>query len=252
MVTTKTAKTQGGQTEKPTELRTKQRAKTIYTKIIHRGLRVRLRTMGINPGGATDELFSLMKAAGFAQIDCTPDSASPRVIRAMGKNFRPEALPRTAELIARHRMPTAWFFLFGGPDEDLETIRETFAFIDRHVRPFDLVLMGAGLRIYPGTGLYRRALREGLVAPADPLVAPAFYVSPMLGRDRLLDLLSEAARTRPNCLPPGESTPDPAMLKDAVALREREGLDEPMFVTLLRLRRSWARFTDVDRPAPIG
>jgi hypothetical protein len=95
-------------------------------------------------------------------------------------------------------------------------------------------------------------LREGLVSPEDPLVTPAIYVSPALGLDRLLDLLREAARTRPNCLPPGESTPDAAMLKDAVALRERDGLDEPMFVTLLRLRRMWPRFAGVDGPAPIA
>lgn len=227
-------------------------AESICAEIVRRGLKLRLRTMGINPGGITDELFTLMKAAGFAQIDCTPDSASPRVIRAMGKNFAPEALTRAAGLIARHRMPTTWFFLFGGPDEDLETVRETFAFIDQYVRPEDLVLMGAGLRVYPRTGLHRRALREGIVRPDDPLVVPAFYVSPAVGRERMLAILREAARTRPNCLPPGESTPDARMLKEAVEMRVREGLDEPMFVTLLRLRRAWPRFAGIGGPAPIA
>lgn len=227
-------------------------AESICREIIRRGLSMRLRTMGINPGGITGELFSLMKAAGFAQIDCTPDSASPRVIRAMGKNFRPEALPRAAALIAEHRMPTTWFFLFGGPDEDIDTVRETFAFIDAHVRPDDLVLMGAGLRVYPNTGLHRRAVREGVIAADDPLVTPRFYVSPAIGHERMLALLREASRTRPNCLPPGESTPDPAMLKAAVEMRARDGLDEPMFVTLLRLRRGWERFADIAGPAPIA
>jgi len=217
-------------------------AEAICREVAARAPGVRLRTMGVNPGGVTEELLVLMKAAGFAQIDCTPDSASPRLIKTMGKNFTPEGLLRAARLIRRHAMPTVWFFLFGGPGEDDSTIAETLDFIDREIDPDDLVLMGVGLRIYPGTPLHRIALRQGVVRPDDDLVAPAFYVPPELGYDGVLSRLVDAAATRPNCLPPGENTPAPEMMREAVEMRARDGLAEPMFRTLLRIRRSWPRF----------
>ena len=228
-------------------------AEAICRALIRRDLRVRLRTMGVNPGHVTDELLDLMQQAGFAQIDCTPDSASPTMIRAMGKNSSPEDLVRTARGIRRRGMPTAWFFLFGGPGETAGTIRETMDFIDREVSPEDLVLMGIGLRIYPGTPLHRTAIREGIVSPEEDLVRPRFYVAPDLGYERIRDTLEEAAAVRPHCLPPGENRPSPEMLRQAVAMRRDQGLTEPMFRTLLRIRRSWPRFAGIAAPgnAPV-
>lgn len=229
-------------------------AEAICRALIRRGPRVRLRTMGVNPGHVTDELIDLMQQAGFAQIDCTPDSASPRMIRAMGKNFSWEDLVRAARTIRDRGMPTTWFFLFGGPGETAETIQETLDFIDREVSPEDLVLMAIGLRIYPGTPLHRAAIREGIVTPDEDLLAPRFYISPALGHDRIRDMLKEAAAVRPHCLPPGENRPDPAMLQQAIAMRRQQGLTEPMFRTLLRIRRSWPRFARVPMPghAPVA
>ncbi len=217
-------------------------AEAICREIVKAAPGVRLRTMGINPGGVNAELLDGMKAAGFAQIDCTPDSASPRMIKTMGKNFTHTELVRAARLIREHRMPTVWFFLFGGPGEDESTIEETLAFIDQEVDSDDLVLMGMGLRIYPGTPLQRIALREGVIGAGDDLVAQTFYVAPLLGSQGLLERLDKAASTRPNCLPPGENTPSPEMMRQAMELRVRDGLAEPMFRTLLRLRRLWPRF----------
>ncbi len=224
-------------------------AEAICDAIVAAAPGVRLRTMGVNPGGVTADLLGRMKAAGFAQIDCTPDSASPRMIRSLGKNFTPDGLLRAARVIRTEAMPTVWFFLFGGPGEDESTIAESLDFIDREISPDDLVLMGVGLRIYPATPLHRIALREGLVGPDDDLVTPTFYVQPPLGYDGVMRLLVQAAATRPNCLPPGENTPDPDMLRQAVEMRARDGLAEPMFRTLLRLRRAWPRFAGAT-PAP--
>lgn len=221
-------------------------AEAICREIASRNLGVRLRTMGINPGGISEDLFVHMKAAGFAQIDCTPDSASPRVIAALEKNFGRADLERGARIIREHRMPTVWFFLFGGPDEDEDTVRESLEFVDHHVAPDDLVLMGAGLRVYPDTGLHRRALAEGLAAPGDPLFRPLYYVSPRIGDARLRQMLRDAAATRPNCLPPGESTPDREMMGEAIRRRREQGLAEPMFRTLLRIRRERMGFPPVD------
>lgn len=211
-------------------------AEGICAEIARRGLGVRLRTMGINPGNATRRLFDLMLAAGFAQIDCTPDSASPRMLTNLGKNFTIDDLARTARIIREADIPTMWFFLFGGPGETEDTVRETFDFIDRSISGRDMVHMTCGLRIYPGTGLFRRAREDGTLSPEDPATETRFYISKDLGKERLFDLIDEASRARPNCVPVTETEPSPEMMREALELRRNHGLTEPMFRTLLRIR----------------
>lgn len=212
-------------------------AEAICREIIARGRSFRLRTMGVNPAGVTDDLIELMRAAGFAQIDCTPDSASPRMLASLRKGFTRAKLEEAADVIAARRMPTMWFFVLGGPGEDEATLEETFSFIDERIDPMDLVHLTEGLRIYPGTGLHEVALDEGVVEPGDDLLEPVFYISPM-GVRRLNELVREFTATRHNCLRAAESTPEPEMVREALEMREREGLeDEPMFRTLLRIRK---------------
>ncbi len=212
-------------------------AESICWEIAQRGLKARLRTMGVNPAQVTRELIDLMAAAGFAQIDATPDSASPAMLKSLRKNFSLAELERTAAILRETKMPTMWFFLLGGPGETEGTIAETFAFIDRCVAPEDMVHISEGLRIYPQTGLCDTAVREGLVSPGESLLARRFYVSPVLGRKRLLEIVGREIATRPNCVRSSESTPPPALLQEAVRIRREQGLMEPMFRTLLRLRR---------------
>ena len=218
----------------------KGHAEAICKEIIKRKLKVRLRTMGINPRNCSKELFELMKEAGFFQIDATPDSASPSVLMHLDKGFDLPEIEKMARLIKEFDLPTMWFFLFSGPGETWNTFMETLDFIDNFVNPDDLVYMNAGLRIYPGTPLYTLALKEGLIKPGQSILQPSvYYFSERCGRDEINLLIGEAAKTRPNCLPANETTPSPEMVKEAMALRNEMGLSEPMFRTLLRIRRKW-------------
>jgi len=216
----------------------KGHAEAICREIIKRKLKVRIRTMGINPRNTSEELFELMTGAGFVQIDATPDSASPAVLKKLDKGFTMEEVEKMAILIKKFDLPTMWFFLFSGPGETRETFRETIDFIDNYVSLDDLVYMNAGLRIYPNTPLYSVAIKEGLVMPDQSILQPSvFYFSEKCGKEEINQLIKEAAKTRPNCLPSNETTPSPDMIKEAHALRNEKGLTEPMFRTLLRIRR---------------
>lgn len=212
-------------------------AEAICDELIRRRTNAHLRAMGLNPRGVTPELLSLMKRAGFVQMDCTPDSAAPVVLERLGKGFTVEALERAASHIREAEIPTIWFLLFGGPGETEETFAQTLTFVDELVNPQDMVYMWAGLRIYPNTRLHGEALASGLVAEDDDLLAPKFYVSPELGRQRCVELIEVASRRRPNCVPAWEAAPDRAMLREALELRSRLQTTEPMFRTLIRLRR---------------
>ena len=215
-------------------------AEEICREIIRRGLKVKLRTMGINPRHCSADLFRLMKEAGFVQIDATPDSASPLVLKKMGKGFTLPSIRRMADLIREFDMPTMWFFLFGGPGENETTFGETLDFIDSYINPADLVYMNAGLRVYPDTPLYRIAIREGLIKKDQPVFfPPVYYYSREIGKDNLDKLIRQASRLRPNCLHALETAPSPEMIGEAMAERRAGGIDEPMFRTLLRIRRKW-------------
>lgn len=212
-------------------------AEAICNELIRRKSHVRLRAMGLNPRGVTPELLSLMKAAGFVQMDCTPDSAAPTVLKRLGKGFTVDALERAAGYIREAEIPTIWFLLFGGPGETEETFAQTLEFVDKFVDPRDMVYMWAGLRVYPNTRLYDEALESGLIREGEALLEPKFYVSSALGHRRCIELIEEASARRPNCVPAWEAAPDPNMLRQALALRAQLRSSEPMFRTLIRLRR---------------
>lgn len=212
-------------------------AEAVCREIIQRGLKVRLRTMGINPRHISSELLRLMKGAGFAQIDITPDSASSRVLFGLQKGFTRSSLEKSAELIRQLGIPAMWFFVFGGPGETEDSIHETFDFIDRFVYEEDLVHITEGLRIYPATPLHDLAVRENVVDPGDSLLRSKFYISPSIGYEQLTELILKAVDSRPNCLRATEAVPPPEMMKTAVEMRLKHNLTEPMFRTLLRLRR---------------
>ncbi|MEI8203410.1 MAG: radical SAM protein [Bacteroidota bacterium] len=217
-----------------------QHAENICREIIKKNIKVRLRTMGINPAHASAELFELMRNAGFAQVDSTPDSASPRMLINMKKNFNIEQLKKTAELLRYNDMPTMWFFLFGGPGEDESTVMETFEFISNHISPLDMVHMSLGLRVYRGTELYNIGLKENRYTISESLLDPPyFYISDQISKEILKELLQNYSKKYMNCILSSESTPPPEMMKEAVEIRVKEQLNEPIFRTLLRIRKSW-------------
>ena len=213
-------------------------AEAICEEIIRRGLSVRLRSMGVNPGGITDRLLDLMRQAGFAQIVCSADTADERTLKAYCKGFTRKQLEAAAMTLCKHDMPTMWSFIFGGPSETVETIESSFDFIECFVHPLDMVHMTEGIRIYPRTPIYDIAVQEGVISPNDELFRPVFYFSPALGAEALNALMKEKSAAHPNCIRSSESGPGPERIARAAALRQEHRLDEPMFRTLLRVRRT--------------
>jgi len=212
-------------------------AENICREIIKRGLKLRLRTMGVNPSGVTPELIKLMKRSGFAQIDCTPDSAADKMLVNLRKGFKREKLEKTVRILKEADMPTMWFFVLGGPGEDEDTLEETFSFIHNFIDERDLVHLTEGLRIYPDTGLAVKAIQEGLINEGESLLNPSFYVSQLLGKEKLAERVKAFAATHHNCLRAVDSSPSKEMIQKAVEIRKQENLSEPMFRTLLRIRK---------------
>lgn len=213
-------------------------AMEICQEIIRRGLEVKLRTMGVNPGEVTQDLLIAMKNAGFAQIDCTPDSASESMIKNYRKNFTLRKLKECAKLIRKHNMPTMWFFMLGGPGETEKTILETFQFIDEYIFEEDMVHITEGIRIIPNTPLYDIALQEGVISKDTSVIEPMFYVSPSIGKRKLTQILEQEIHKRNNVMNSIDTTPPKELIQAAIKYRMENKVEEPMFRTLLHVQNS--------------
>ena len=159
----------------------------------------RLQCLEMNPRDFDDALVTAMEQAGFVGMGITLESASDPVLQGLRKGFTCRDVHNAAAVVARHRIPCAWVFLFGGPGETPETVRETLQFAKRHIRPKDVAFFNAGIRIYPGTELETIARTEGLLSlPAEEMLAPLFYLSPEVDAEWLDRELKNAMGSQMN------------------------------------------------------
>ena len=210
----------------------------ICKEIITRKLNLKLRTMGVNPGDVTEELICLMKEAGFSQIDCTPDSASDKMIKVYKKNFSKRKLIECSQIIRKYNIPTMWFFMMGAPGETKNTILETFEFIDRYIFKEDMVHITEGIRILPDTELYEIAVKQNIIQETDNVLEPMFYVDPDLGKQRLTEILNCEIKKRNNVLNSIDTKPTEDLIQETLKYRSENNINEPMFRSLLRVENT--------------
>jgi radical SAM superfamily enzyme YgiQ (UPF0313 family) len=175
-------------------------AAAICYAIAARGLRVALSTMGFNPLGSSPALLGAMRAAGFNSIMVTPEAASERMLASYEKGFSLDAVERCADEVEGSGIASAWFFMLGGPGETKDTVEETLRFVERRLRWRDcLVIIGSGVRVFPGSALARTAADEGRIGGSD-LTDPLFYLSSDVEEQWLLRRINQAIALRPNAV----------------------------------------------------
>ncbi|WP_257306699.1 B12-binding domain-containing radical SAM protein [Geothrix campi] len=130
------------------------------------------------PQGVGEELVRAMAASGCVEASLGFESGTPAILKEMNKRFTPDEVRRISDLLAAHGIRRMGFLLLGGPGETRETVEESLAFA-RSLQ-LDGLRVTAGIRIYPGTALARRALQEGVIASEEALLYPRFYLAPGL------------------------------------------------------------------------
>ncbi len=90
-----------------------------------------------------------------------------------------------------------------------------------------------GMRVYPGTGLQRRALRERRIQPDTDLLSPIYYLGADMSSEAVFGLLNEFAGESPNWIV-GDPTPEYARLVER--LREK-GIVGPLWSYFAMLQR---------------
>jgi radical SAM superfamily enzyme YgiQ (UPF0313 family) len=154
----------------------------------------------VNPGFLTKDLLKWMGDAGCVGIEFGTDSGSPRMLRNYGKSFGVEDIVESSRSCSALGINHCHYILFGGPGEDDETVEESFRLMD-DLDPTAVIAM-LGIRIYPGTGMERVALSQGVIRQDSSLIFPHFYVSPEL-KGRLEEIVREKALERKQWIVPG-------------------------------------------------
>jgi radical SAM superfamily enzyme YgiQ (UPF0313 family) len=128
----------------------------------------------INPLGVSKDLVASMKMAGCRFVALGIDSASDEMLNNYRKGFVTADIIRTMSLLNEAGLDFGCWILFGGPGENMHTVRETLDFLRNQPGP---VFFRVGVRIFKGTELERQAKQEGSLEVGHDMLSPTFYLS---------------------------------------------------------------------------
>lgn len=203
----------------------------ICKEIIGRGLKLDW-TCFATPTGMTRRLLGLMKEAGCKAIEFGTDAASAVMLKNMGKSFTKEEVRAVANICADEGVEAAHYLILGGPGETEETLQEAFDFMDE-LAPRAVIVM-IGVRIYPNTVLEKISLEQGVLQKGDALLDSRFYISPLIGEDKLVSMIQGHASERPNWVVPAL---DIRNSEEGMAFLRRTGYRGPLWNLLARPSR---------------
>jgi radical SAM superfamily enzyme YgiQ (UPF0313 family) len=142
-----------------------------------------------------EELARLMADAGCVEAAVGFESGCNHMLGTMRKRFTTQDVKETCSLLRNAGIRRTGFLLLGGPGETRDSVQESLAFADS--LELDVIVITAGIRIYPDTALADIARKEGVVAKNDDLLLPRFYLSGEV-KDWITDRTAEYSRRHPN------------------------------------------------------
>jgi lipid biosynthesis B12-binding/radical SAM protein len=178
------------------------------------------------PEGLRREDLLLMKRAGLTAMEIGTDAPSDQTLAALEKGFTFEQALATNRLACEAEIACAHFVMFGGPDEDRQSLTEGLANLNRLEKC--IVFPFAGIRLLPGTSLASRAVAEGVIPADQSLLEPIFYFSPGLQGIDLNRELTAAFSGRLDRIYPVST------IIDHLAMLHRMGHVGPLWDYLLR------------------
>ncbi|MBK8576164.1 MAG: radical SAM protein [Elusimicrobia bacterium] len=217
--------------------------KAVLRAIIQRGLSLRLRTMGINPGAVDEELVDLLRTAGFRDVDLGVESGCDKILKNLGKSFRKKDVLSAGRRLQQRGIDVTYCLLVGAPGETPETLRETFVTMDAVASPWNLIDVGVGLRIYKGSPIADEMLRNDPTCTADQFLRPVTYTDPEMDLNTLQLLTKWHAMGRINVFlyNDDQGTP-PILLRLGTYLLKRFAPHRPLWkwFIIIRLLERWS------------
>lgn len=165
----------------------------IAEEILRRGLKLRWGCY-LRPQGLRREDLTLLKRAGLSAVELGTDAGCDVTLQALNKGFTFQDVLEANEVLLDCEIPCAHFVMFGGPEETEETLTEGLANLER-LRS-TVVFAFAGIRVYPKTALWSRAIQDGLIKPETSPLEPVYYQSPRVGTEHMLSMIEAAFKGR--------------------------------------------------------
>lgn len=140
--------------------------------------------------------YEQLARAGLTHVEFGTESLSGKMLAGLRKPFALDEVFAAHSQALTAGIHVAHYFLFGGPGEDRQTLRETLDNMERI--PKSVFFFFCGIRIYPHTTLYDIALAEGQITPRQNLLQPVFYRSPFITGREIMEEVEQAAAGRFN------------------------------------------------------
>lgn len=212
--------------------------KTTLRAIARKNIKLRCRTMGLNPSSVDSELVDLMKQVGFQDVDLGAESGCNKTLLTLGKNYGKKDVIRAGRLLRDRKIPTSWFLLVGAPGETMETLNETFHTVSSEAASWDLVTIGVGIRIYKGSPLAEQMKLDNSVDLDDNFLHPVHYKPDCLSLDTIKIITKYAFLRHPNFLMYDENSQYPALLvKTATVLVKIFAPNQPIWRCYIMIRK---------------
>lgn len=162
--------------------------------IIRSGLKIRWAAY-FRPDGIGYRELAHLKRSGLYAMEVGTDAGCDETLACLNKGFNFGDVLEFNRACVKAEIPSAHFFIFGGPGETEKTLKEGLKNIGLLKKT--VVFAYSGVRILPGTGLYRRAIQEGILSENESLLRPVFYFSPLMDvedMNRTIERISRSHR----------------------------------------------------------
>ncbi len=150
----------------------------------------------LRPQGLSADLMRLMARAGLTHIEFGSDSFCDEVLAGYQKGFSFQDILQSSELARAEKIDFCHFLIAGGPGETQATLERGFE-NSRRLKEA-VILVVAGMRIYPGTDLFRKAVADGVISPDADLLRPTYYLAPGLTETGVFSTLRGFSAQSPN------------------------------------------------------
>jgi len=150
----------------------------------------------LKPVNLTRELMNLMSRAGLKHIEFGSDSFCDTVLNEYSKDFSFEDIYNSSEMARSNQIYHAHFLITGGPGETEFTLKKSFENSKKLKKT--VIFTFTGMRIFPGTSLYERAMNEHLISETTDFLKPFFYISPFISKEQISILLNDFHKQMPN------------------------------------------------------
>ncbi len=195
-----------------------EHTKAVLRAIAVKGLNLRCRALGLNPSAVDEELVELMKQVGFQDVDLGVESGCNQTLLNLGKNFQKEDVLKAGKLLQQAKIPTSWFLLLGAPGETEDTLQETFETIAEAASPWDLVVIGVGIRVYKGAPLAMKLQQTNRDRIKDNFLYPVHFEPMALDILTIKKIAKRAYHRHPNFLIYNDKSQYPQVILEATSV----------------------------------